>query len=120
MGQFQGRQLISPLIQDAGSDSDDARRVTANFFQAVEMTVMQGSRNYPHDNGDSEDLLWRTFLSGLPRWLRRQLALLDFPKTSKMAERCQVAWNATVGVKPSMPLVSKFPHTGSIHYTDRP
>lgn len=71
-------------------------QLLVDFLQAVETEVMQGSRDYPHDISDIEGLLRWTFTSGLPGWLCRQLTLLDFLITSRMVEKSQVAWDATV------------------------
>lgn len=87
-----------------------------DFFQAVEMAVMQGARDYPSDLGDLEGLMRRTFTAGLPGWLRRQLALFDFLTTRRMAEKSQVAWDATVGVEASLPPVSSHYRPGPLPY----
>lgn len=91
-------------------------QLLVDFLQAVETEVMQGSRDYPHDISDIEGLLRRTFTSGLPGWLCRQLTLLDFLITNRMVEKSQVAWDATVRVKPFLHLVSNFFHT-TTHYS---
>lgn len=74
-----------------------------DYYQAIEMAVLQGSRDYPYEIGDVEGLLRRTFTAGLPTWLRRQLLLLDFTSACRMAEKCQAIWDATVGVKAVLP-----------------
>jgi len=74
-----------------------------DYYQAIEMAVLQGARDYPCEIGDVEGLLRRTFTAGLPTWLRRQLLLLDFTSACSMAEKCQAIWDATVGVKAVLP-----------------
>lgn len=76
-----------------------------DYFQAVEMAILQGAKDYPYEVGDIEALLRRTFTAGLPTWLRHQLLLLDFATTSQMAQKCQAAWDATVGIKTFLPTI---------------
>lgn len=40
-----------------------------DFYQAVEMAVIQGSRDYPLDISDTEGLVRHTFTAGSPAWL---------------------------------------------------
>ena len=87
-----------------------------DFYQAVEMAAMQGRRDYPGEIGDFEGLVRRTFTAGLPAWLRKQLLLLDFPSTSKMAEKCQAAWDATVGARNILPPINSTSWAGHAHY----
>jgi len=82
-----------------------------DYFQAVEMAILQGAKDYPYEVGDVEALLRRTFTAGLPTWLRHQLLLLDFTTTSQMAQKCQAAWDATVGIKKFLPTIRSASHS---------
>ncbi|ROT74177.1 hypothetical protein C7M84_007329 [Penaeus vannamei] len=82
-----------------------------DYFQAVEMAILQGAKDYPYEVGDVEALLRRTFTAGLPTWLRHQLLLLDFTTTSQMAQKCQAAWDATVGIKTFLPTIRSASHS---------
>lgn len=77
-----------------------------DFYQQVEMAVFQGVRDFPNQIGDAEDLLRRTFLQGVPLWLRQQLSPLAFPSAMHLAEATQQAWNATAGMGESLPLAT--------------
>jgi len=82
-----------------------------DYFQAVEMAILQGAKDYPYEVGDVEALLRRTFTAGLPTWLRHQLLLLDFTTTSQMAQKCQAVWDATVGIKTFLPTIRSASHS---------
>ncbi|ROT61272.1 hypothetical protein C7M84_020944 [Penaeus vannamei] len=57
-----------------------------DYYQQVEMAVFQGVRDYPHEIGDAEGLIRRTFKAGLPERLQRQLSLHTFSSARAMAE----------------------------------
>lgn len=70
-----------------------ARKVTGQspldfFFQAVEIAVMQGARDYPNDIRYTVDLVWSIFAAGLPTCFCHQLVLHNFSSASKMVEKC--------------------------------
>ncbi|ROT61275.1 hypothetical protein C7M84_020947 [Penaeus vannamei] len=78
-----------------------------DYYQQVEMAVFQGVRDYPHEIGDAEGLIRRTFKAGLPERLQRQLSLHTFSSARAMAERVQCAWNDWTGLRMSLPLATQ-------------
>lgn len=84
-----------------------------DYYQQVEMAVFQGVRDYPHEIGDAEGLIRRTFKAGLPERLQRQLSLHTFSSARAMAERVQCAWTDWAGLHMTLPLATQVPrHVG--------
>ena len=81
-----------------------------DYFQQLEMAIYQAERDYPHDVGDSEGLLRRTFKAGLPGWIQQQLSMLRFPSARALAEAVQQLWDTTVRPKMTMPTATINPY----------
>ncbi|ROT63159.1 hypothetical protein C7M84_018969 [Penaeus vannamei] len=63
-----------------------------DFYLAIETVVYQGMRDYP-ELGPAEPLMRRTFLQGLPLWLREKLVLIEDQPLYRVVEAAQKAWH---------------------------
>ncbi|ROT83311.1 hypothetical protein C7M84_023518 [Penaeus vannamei] len=64
-----------------------------DFYLAVETMVYQGMRDYPGELGPAEPLMRRTFLQGLPPWLREKLLLIEDQPLYRVVEAAQKVWH---------------------------